>query len=153
MEFLNQTWPWYIAGPLITVVLFFLLYWGKTFGVSGNYRVMCAAFGAGKSTKFFDFDWKKEKWNLVFIGGAMIGGWIAHEFMPSSRIPISLETVKDLSLLGVSVGNEMVPMDIFGADQIFTLRTIVFVAGGGLLVGFGTRYGGGCTSGHAITRP
>ncbi len=151
IDALNGTWPWYIAGPLITVVLFLLLYWGKTFGVSGNYRTMCSMLGAGKSNKFFDFDWKSEKWNLVFILGAMIGGWIAHEFLPSGQIPISEATVADLQAIGVSVGQEMVPMDIFDVNQLFTLKTIVFVVVGGFLVGFGTRWAGGCTSGHAIT--
>ena len=151
MEFLSQTWPWYVAGPLITLTLFFLLYWGKTFGVSGNYRVMCAALGAGKTAKFFDFDWKKEKWNLVFIAGAMLGGYLANTFIPTEEVVVSAATVTDLSELGVAVGTELVPMDIFAVDQFFTARTLVFVVVGGFLVGFGTRWAGGCTSGHAIT--
>ena len=151
MEVLNNTWPWYIAGPLITLTLFLLLYWGKTFGVSGNYRVMCAVLGAGKTSKFFDFDWKKEKWNLVFILGALIGGYIAHEFLSSGEIPISDATIMDLEAIGITVGTEMVPTEIFDPSQLFTLRTIIFVVVGGFLVGFGTRWAGGCTSGHAIT--
>ena len=151
MEFLSQTWPWYVAGPLITLTLFFLLYWGKTFGVSGNYRVMCSMLGAGKKTEFFNFDWKAEKWNLVFISGAIIGGFLSNQFLPNPSVPISDATVADLEALGVTVGNELVPTEIFSFENLFTVRTLVFVVLGGFLVGFGTRWAGGCTSGHAIT--
>lgn len=151
MEIISQPWPWYIAGPAISMVLFFLLYFGKTFGISGNYRTICAAVGAGKNTKFFDFNWKNERWNLVFIMGTLIGAAIAKFWFFDGTSEISDATIADLQALGLSYGDEMVPLEIFGIDQLLTLRGMTFLIFGGLLVGFGTRYAGGCTSGHAIT--
>ena len=77
IEFISQPWPWYVAGPLITLTMFLLLYFGQNFGVSANLRTMCAMTGAGGNCDFFDFDWKKQVWNLVFVAGAVIGGFIA----------------------------------------------------------------------------
>ena len=108
--------------------------------------------GAGKQTKFFDFNWKDEIWNLVFIIGVLIGAFIAKNWMPNTPMEISEATVADLKAIGIGFDPEnMVPMEIFGMENIFSLRSLVFLILGGLFVGFGTRYAGGCTSGHAIT--
>jgi hypothetical protein len=42
------------------------------------------------------------------------------------------------------------PASIFSFENLFTLRGLMFFVFGGFLVGFGTRYAGGCTSGHTI---
>ena len=151
MESMQSLWPWYIAGPLISIVLFLLLYWGKTFGVSGNYRTICSIMGGGKSAKFFDFDWKKERWNLAFIVGVALGAFLTSQFLPNGQVELADQTVIELTELGVSVEGELAPPEIFGIEQLFSLRSMVFLALGGFLVGFGSRYAGGCTSGHAIT--
>ncbi|GGG55591.1 YeeE/YedE family protein [Bizionia arctica] len=153
MDYILQPWPWYITGPLLALVMFILIYFGKTFGMSSNLRTLCAIGGAGKNTAFFDFDWKEQRWNLMVVVGAIIGGFIAH-FMLSAPIDIDLnpETVSDLSLLGFeNAGKTLLPAELYSWDAVFTLKGISILIVGGFLVGFGTRYAGGCTSGHAIT--
>lgn len=151
MEVLNQFMPWYVAGPLISIVMFLLLKWGKEFGVSDNYRTMCTIMGAGKKNEFFNIDWKKNKWNLAFIGGSFLGAFLTHQFFPNGTVDISPETVKDLAALGITHDEELVPMEIFAIENLFSVRSLTFVLLGGFLVGFGARYAGGCTSGHAIS--
>jgi len=152
MEWLKASWPWYVSGPLITLVMFTLLYFGKTFGVSSNLRVICAACGAGKSASFFNFKWKNQLWNMLFVGGALLGGWIAQHFMPmEGAVEISEKTVKDLEQLGVAAKDGYLPKKLFSWENLFTAKGLIMLIGGGFLVGFGTRYAGGCTSGHAIT--
>ena len=81
MEFILQPWPWYISGPCIALTMFLLLYFGRTFGMSSNLRTLCAIGGAGKRVEFFKFDWKSQRWNLVVVLGAIVGGFIAHHFL------------------------------------------------------------------------
>jgi len=153
MELITSPWPWWVAGPLMAFVMFGLLYFGNSFGVSGNFRTMCTIMGAGKTSKFFDFDWKKQIWNLVFILGALIGGFIASQWlMPDTAIGISEVTKTDLIALGISnPGETILPSEVFSFESLLTLRGIIIIVVGGFLVGFGTRYAGGCTSGHAIS--
>ncbi|MGJ8593963.1 MAG: YeeE/YedE family protein [Aquaticitalea sp.] len=153
MEYIFNPWPWYVSGPLIAVVMFILIYIGKTFGMSSNLRTFCTIAGAGKKTKFFDFDWKSQKWNLIVVLGAVIGGFVAH-FLLSNPIDIDLNpnTVDGLSQLGFeNAGKSLLPGEIYSWDAVFTLKGLTILIIGGFLVGFGTRYAGGCTSGHAIT--
>jgi uncharacterized protein len=77
MEILRQSMPWYIAGPLIGLMVPTLLILGnKAFGVSSSLRHICAACLPAK-IPFFSYDWKKETWNLFFVAGILIGGFIA----------------------------------------------------------------------------
>ncbi len=147
-----QPWPWYVAGPLIALTMFLLLYFGKNFGVSANLRTMCAIGGGGKFSDFFRFDWKSQIWNLVFVLGTIIGGFIAHHFMTPANpmVDISDSTVLALQELGVE-HKGFLPPELFSFDALFSLRGLIMLVGGGFLVGFGTRYAGGCTSGHAIS--
>jgi uncharacterized membrane protein YedE/YeeE len=133
--------------------MFLMLYFGKNFGVSSNFRTICAMSGAGNTCDFFDFNWKSQVWNLVFALGAIIGGFIAHEFlMPEQAVGISEATKTDLMAYGISnPGDTYLPMEIFNWESLLTLRGFIIIVGGGFLVGFGTRYAGGCTSGHAIS--
>lgn len=152
-ESLAQPWPWYVAGPIIALTMFALLYFGKEFGVSGNLRTMCAIGGAGQVSDFFKFDWKGQIWNLVFVAGTLIGGYLAANFMapPEGNLAhISDATVNDLQAIGMQIEQGAVPMvpDMFNWS---TLQSWLILLSGGFLVGFGARYGGGCTSGHAIS--
>jgi uncharacterized membrane protein YedE/YeeE len=153
MEYILQPWPWYVSGPLIALVMFLLLYFGRTFGMSSNLRTLCSIGGAGKNVEFFKFDWKSQRWNLVVVLGAVIGGFIAHHFLSNPiNIDLSENTVNDLNTLGFeNVGQSLLPPELFSWDNVLTLKGISILIIGGFLVGFGTRYAGGCTSGHAIT--
>ena len=145
-------WPWWFSGLLISGIMLFLLFFGKTFGISSNLRTICSIAGAGKKLEFFRFDWKKQVWNLVFLTGAIIGGYIAHHFLTiDSTVDLSPQTVAELKELGFEKPTSNQPSELFGLDKLFTLKGFGLLALGGLLVGFGTRYAGGCTSGHAIT--
>ena len=153
IEFLSQPWPWYVAGPLITLTMVLLLFAGKSFGVSDTLRTTCAIGGAGKVSDFFDFDWRSQAWNLVFVLGAIIGGFIAAIWLQQpDPIPLAQATVEKLQALGIeNPGEEYLPEEIFSWEGLFTLRGFIMLVVGGFLIGFGARYAGGCTSGHAIS--
>lgn len=153
MEYILQPWPWYVSGPLIALVMFILLYFGRTFGMSSNLRTLCAIGGAGKKVEFFKFDWKSQRWNLIVVLGAIVGGFIAHHFLSHPiDIDLSQDTIQDLKTLGFeNAGQSLLPPELFSWDSVFSLRGLSILIIGGFLVGFGTRYAGGCTSGHAIT--
>lgn len=151
-EFITQTWSWWFSGTMIAAIMFFLLYFGQSFGFSANLRTICAAAGLGKKTKFFDFNWKAQIWNLVFLVGAIVGGFIAKQFL-SSDVPVEISqaTINDLSKLGIAAPVSLQPAELFSLDAILSIKGFLVLAVGGLMVGFGSRYGGGCTSGHAIS--
>ncbi len=153
MDSILQPWPWYVSGPLIASVLFLLVYFGKTFGMSSNLRTLCALGGAGKFADFFKFDWKAQRWNLIVVMGAIIGGFIAVRFLSDhSVIALSPETVSDLGALGFqNAGTSLMPAEIYGLEAVLNTKGLSILIIAGFLVGFGTRYAGGCTSGHAIT--
>ncbi len=152
MEFLLEPWPWYIAGPLITLTMFFLFYYGKKFGISSNLETMCSIGGAGKIVDFFKFDWKKNTWNLLFLLGTVIGGFIAFNWLsPNEAVAINPQTIQDLSELGFqNAGAQYLPDEIFSIETMLSLKGFLILLAAGVLVGFGSRYAGGCTSGHAI---
>ncbi|WP_370001134.1 YeeE/YedE family protein [Winogradskyella sp.] len=153
MEYILQPWPWYVSGPLIAIVMFLLLYFGRTFGMSSNLRTLCAIGGAGKKIEFFKFDWKSQRWNLIVVLGAILGGFIAHFLLSNpTDIDLSQNTIQDLNALGFeNAGKTLLPPELFSWDAVFSLKGLSILIIGGFLVGFGTRYAGGCTSGHAIT--
>ncbi len=152
-ELITQTWSWWFSGTMIAAIMFFLLYFGQSFGFSSNLRTLCAATGLGKKAKFFDFNWKTQTWNLVFMVGAIIGGFIAYEFMSPENpaVQISQSTIQDMAKLGISASVSLQPVEIFSMEAVFSLKGFLILAAGGLMVGFGSRYAGGCTSGHAIS--
>lgn len=151
-EFITQTWSWWFSGTMIAAIMFFLLYFGQSFGFSANLRTICAAAGLGKKTKFFDFNWKAQIWNLIFLLGAIIGGFIAKQFL-SSDVPVEISqaTINDLSKLGIAAPTSLQPAELFSLDAILSIKGFLVLAIGGIMVGFGSRYAGGCTSGHAIS--
>ena len=148
---MNQPIPWYIAGPLIGLTLPALLIIGnKTFGISSSMRHICASCVPG-DISFFNYNWKKEIWNLFFVAGIFIGGFIAGMFLSnSSEIRIHPELKNFLAQNGITNLSGLVPSDLFNWTTLFTLKGFLMMVVGGFLVGFGTRYAGGCTSGHAI---
>ncbi len=152
IEFLIQPWSWWFSGIVIVSIMFFLLYFGKSFGFSANLRTICAVGGAGKKVKFFDFNWRAQIWNLVFLAGAIIGGFVANQFMSNGEpVQLAEATIADLNALGFSNPTSIQPEELFSWEAVFTLKGFLILALGGLLVGFGARYAGGCTSGHAIS--
>lgn len=152
IDFIKQPWPWYLSGLMISAIMIILLYWGKAFGFSSNLRTLCTMVGAGKKVKFFDFDWKAQKWNLMFLIGSIIGGYIAANFLSNpADLALSTATIADLSALGISFNGSLNPDELFSISALSEPKTWILLLIGGLLVGFGTRYAGGCTSGHAIS--
>lgn len=151
LEVLSKPWPWYIAGPLIGLIVPLLLILGnKSFGISSSLRHICAAcFPANIS--FFKYDWRKEAWNLFFVTGVLLGGIVSVTLL-SSPDPVALnESLKtELTQYGVTDYSNLVPTQLFNFQSLVTIKGFLLMVVGGFLVGFGTRYAGGCTSGHAI---
>ncbi len=151
MNFLFQPWPWYVTGPLIGLMVPLLLWLGnKPFGISHALRDFCAMC-IPANIDFFKYDWRAESWNLFLVAGVMLGGVLAGMVF-ANPLPIALSdaTVTDLSRMGIDQNTGLMPAEIFGVEQFGQFRNWIFVMGGGFLVGFGTRWAGGCTSGHAI---
>lgn len=151
LDFLKQPWPWYIAGPLIGLTVPALLLLGnKSFGISSSLRHVCAACMPAK-IPFFTYDWKKEVWNLLFVVGIMVGAFLATQFLANpEKIIVAPALSNEMSGYGISNYDGLIPKEIFSWPELMTTRGLVMMIGGGFLVGFGTRYAGGCTSGHAI---
>jgi len=146
-----QPWPWYVSGPLIGLTVPLLLLLGnKAFGISANLRHICAAILPGK-VSYFKYNWKVESWNLLFAGGIIAGGWFAVSWLTASQpIEVSPALLNELSTYDLEKPKALYPVEIFNTSALGTLRGVLLVIVGGFMVGFGTRYAGGCTSGHAI---
>ncbi|WP_299885976.1 YeeE/YedE thiosulfate transporter family protein [uncultured Lacinutrix sp.] len=152
MDLIYNTWPWYVSGPLIALIMFLLLKLGKKFGMSSNLRTMCSMAGAGKYVDFFKFDWKANKWNLYVVLGVITGGYIALQFLSPNAPQINQDVVVQLQELGINSANtSFLPSEIFSLESLMTIKGFSILLLGGFLVGFGARYSGGCTSGHAIS--
>lgn len=152
IDWIRQPWPWYVAGPLIGLTVPALLLLGnKNFGISANLRHICAMC-LPANIPFFQYDWRKEAWNLVFVVGILLGGVIAAGLLGNPQpVQVNPALANDLAGYGITNYSKLVPADLFSWDQLLTVRGLLMMIGGGFLVGFGTRYAGGCTSGHAIT--
>ena len=153
MDLIMQPWPWYVSGIAITLVMALLLWGNQSFGVSGNFRTLCTLCGAGKNTSFFKFNWKNQRWNLWVMLGTIIGGFIGGNLLTEEpAVNISEATVEKLNEYGVAdAGQAYLPEFLFGNSSFYEPRSLVLLIIGGFLVGFGARYAGGCTSGHAIS--
>ena len=151
MDWLFKPWPWYVAGPLIGLMIPLLLLLGnKSFGISSNLRHICAACFPAK-IPFFQYDWKKESWNLFFAAGILLGGVFTLLVIPNPNlIDINPNLAGELSGYGITKIEGLLPPEVFNWQSLMTLKGLLLVIGGGFLIGFGTRYAGGCTSGHAI---
>ena len=152
LEFLKQPWPWWTSGAAIAFILVLLLYFGKFFGVSSNLRTICTIAGAGKKVKFFDFDWKAQRWNLFFILGALLGGVVSATLLKNDApLELSAATIEDLQAIGIAFDGKLNPSQLFSLEAVLSVKGLLLLLTGGILVGFGSRYAGGCTSGHAIS--
>jgi hypothetical protein len=152
LEALKEPWPWYTSGAVIALVMIILLFFGKSFGFSANFRTICALSGAGKQCEFFDFNWRAQRWNLLFLVGSIIGGVIASTLLNNNEgVAISEATKADLAELGIAPPDGMQPTEIFSWESLTQPSGLILLILGGFLVGFGSRYAGGCTSGHAIS--
>ena len=157
-ELLAGSWHWSVSGLSIALTMFALLYAGKEFGVSSNLRTMCSIAGAGERYSFFDIDWRARRWNLLFVGGAIVGGFVAYYVIPNPQ-PVALSEATlswlaevNLTAPGAAAGfTPYMPPRLFAAENILTPLGFTALAFGGFLVGFGARWAGGCTSGHAIS--
>ena len=151
IEFLKQPWAWYVAGPLIGLTVPALLIIGnKSFGISSSLRHVCASCMPA-NIPFFKYDWKKEVWNLFFVFGIFLGGAIAINLLSNANpIEVNPKLARELADYGITNFNNLVPQDIMNWQSLFTLKGFIVMIIGGFLVGFGTRYAGGCTSGHSI---
>jgi len=153
MGLFENAWPWYVAGPLIAVCMAALLFAGKRFGVSSNFQTLCTLAGAGRFSDFFRIDWRERKWNLVFILGTVLGGALSGLWLrPQPTVDLSSDTVATLESWGLQdPGATFEPMELYGPEVWGQPGTWLILLIGGFLVGFGTRWADGCTSGHAIS--
>jgi len=151
IEFLKQPWAWYVAGPLIGLTVPMLLILGnKKLGVSSSLRHVCAAC-IPANIPFFNYNWKKEAWNLFFVAGIILGGFMVASFFSNpNAVDLNPKLVAELHSYGITNQNLLLPQQLFSWEQLLTAKGLFLMVFGGFLVGFGTRYAGGCTSGHAI---
>jgi uncharacterized protein len=152
MDVVRQPWPWYVAGPLIGLTVPLLLILGnKMFGISSSLRHICAICVPAK-IPFFSYNWRSEIWNLFFVTGILVGGMLSGIYLgANSEVEVNEALREELQGYGVSNFESLVPADLFNADVLLSLKGVILMLVGGFLVGFGTRYAGGCTSGHSIT--
>lgn len=147
---LHAPWPWYVSGPLIGLMVPLMLWIGnRSFGISANLRHMCAiAQPKSVSVDFFKYNWREQSWSLVFAVGAVLGGFLAGiVFANPDPIELSVAALTMFSYWNVPITGGYLPPVLF--DLTWMSVIVMFI--GGVLVGFGTRYASGCTSGHAIT--
>ena len=151
LNIFTSPWPWYVAGPFIGLTVPLLLLIGnKSFGISSSLRHVCAAC-LPANIPFFKYAWKKEIWNLFFVGGILIGAFLIANFLGNTEpVQLNPKLAAELSSYGITNYEGLVPKDLFTWQNLFTAKGIIMMVVGGFLVGFGTRYAGGCTSGHAI---
>ncbi len=156
LDLLSQPWHWAFSGFVIAFILLVSTWAGKSFGVSSSYKVLCSMAGAGKRLPFFNLNMKEEYWRISFAVGAVVGGIIGSQLIGSDApVAISQATIdhlaRDFNMTypkNVSEGTGFIPEELYN----FTNPKGLFLAIiGGIFVGFGARYGEGCTSGHAIT--
>jgi uncharacterized membrane protein YedE/YeeE len=152
IDLIRQPWHWAVSGVAIAGILFLMTWIGRSFGVSTAFKNFCNLAGAGKKYDFFRFDIKEEYWRMTFIGGAVLGGFIASTFLGSPEpVAISEATIEHLQNdwdMDYPQGGGFLPDKLFNFSN---LKGIILAIFGGFFVGFGARYGDGCTSGHAIS--
>lgn len=152
INYLSQPWPWYVGGPLIGIIII-MLQWidNKPLAASSSYRHVCAAtFPA--NIPFLKYNWKAEIWNLLFVAGILIGGIVAGNFFSHpATIAISSEAAHHLQSIGLKDTTGFAPVQLFSLAALQTIPGLIVIVFGGFLVGFGSRYAGGCVSGHSMT--
>jgi uncharacterized protein len=151
MNWIYQPWPWYVAGPLIGITVPLLLFVGnKNLGISSSFRHVCAAV-LPMRIPLFNYDWKKESWSLLFAVGIILGGFLAaYVFANPDPIAIAQSTKDYFASFGIATSPGLMPTELFNWQTLFSVKGFLLMIVGGFLVGFGTRYARGCTSGHGI---
>lgn len=151
MQWIFEPWPWYVSGPIIGLTVPILLILGnKLLGISSSLRHTCAAIAPSK-IPFLQYNWKEESWNLFFAAGILVGGFIGGVLLSNGQpVAISAETIRDIQALGIQSFDGLIPSDVYNWETLFSARGFVVIVLGGFMIGFGSRYAGGCTSGHAI---
>lgn len=151
MEILYKPWPWYVAGPLIGLTVPLLLLLGnKRLGISSTLRQICAACVPAKIS-YLNYNWKEQSWNLFFVGGILIGGYLAGSLFGNQEpVAIAEAAAATMNSWGVESFAGLMPENLFNASTLFTIKGFILMCAGGFMVGFGTRYADGCTSGHGI---
>ena len=123
-----QPWAWYVSGPLIALTMFVLLFVGKQFGMSSNLRTMCTIGGAGKVSNFFRFDWKSQRWNLIVVAGAVIGGFISNQYLSNNQVEVNPKVAEKLETYGINSANEAyMPKELFGMEQLSNLKVLAIL--------------------------
>lgn len=151
MGIFSDPWPWYVAGPLIGLYVP-VVYWlvNRHFGVSSSLRDICATV-APKRFRYFDYNWREYLWRVFFVAGIALGGFIGATLLKNpGPVEIAGRVKQTLSSYGVKDYSALVPLNFFSWESLLTTKGFVLVVVGGFLVGFGTRYADGCTSGHTI---
>ena len=152
ISLLSKPWPWYVSGPAIAGIMAVCFYSLKILGFSRNLSNVCSMLGLGKHISYFNFNWRKQIWNIWFLVGSIIGGYIAVHYLQSPEaLKLSSATIADLQKLNIPFDGHLEPETIFNWNYLHTGKGLFIFLGGGFLIGFGTRYAGGCTSGHAIS--
>lgn len=127
IEIIRSPWAWYVSGPLIGLMVPALLYFGKSLGVSGSFRDICSVTMPESKVEFIrNNNIKDNLWNIFFLLGIFAGGYITYNFL-------------------------MDPKVVLFPESFYSVKGVITLIIGGFLVGFGSRYAGGCTSGHGIT--
>ena len=152
IEWVSQPWPWYVGGPLLGLMVPLLLVTSnKHFGVSSSFRHVCAAAFPKLRVSYLKYNWKDESWSLVMMAGVIVGAAVAVLFLGGNRMPaVSAQAMEMFRAWGLSDFSSLQPAEIFAVGEFLQPRNLIMLLGGGFLIGFGTRYGGGCTSGHGV---
>jgi uncharacterized membrane protein YedE/YeeE len=154
LDILRSPWPWYVAGPLIGLVVPFVFwYGGKKWGVSSSLQHLCAA-ALPRKIDYFQYDWwKNGAWHLSMAGGMILGGFIGGRLLsdPDDVVAITETARADLATMGITDFTGLVPTEVFSWSALLSVPGVLVILLGGFLVGFGARYANGCTSGHAIS--
>lgn len=151
LELVRGPWPWWVGGIAIgAMVPLLLVLANRQFGISSTLRHICAAcLPAGPS--FFRYAWRLDAWSLFLVAGVVLGGWIARGFLIADPAPRVGAAVRELGAQWkLAPPAAPMPHELFSWGSLATPRGILLMVVGGFLVGFGSRWANGCTSGHAI---